>query len=174
MSFLSNSRLFIRALEPEDLDVLYRWENDTDIWRYGSSIKPYSRFALEEYIADSVQSILTVKQLRMMIVEKDTDMAVGTLDLYDYDPINLRAGVGILLDSRVRRRGYGKESLEMLHSYSEHFLNIHSHYAYIQKGNTASYKLFYSCGYKKSGLLKDWLKTGSGFADVIIMQRIGY
>ena len=42
----------LRALEPEDLDWLYRIENDEHVWKWGNSNVPYSRYALKKYIAE--------------------------------------------------------------------------------------------------------------------------
>ena len=38
---LENSNIRLRAPEPEDLEILYKWENDTSLWEYGASITPY-------------------------------------------------------------------------------------------------------------------------------------
>jgi diamine N-acetyltransferase len=170
MSFIETDKLYLRALEPEDLDVLYRWENDVALWRYGSSLRPYSKFALREYLADSRQDIIYSRQLRLMIVEKSSGKAAGTIDLYDYDPINLRAGVGILLDAEFREKGYGQDSLAALKRYAARFLHLRTLFAYIPESNAASFKLFSACGFEKSGLLKDWIKTGDGFENVYLMQ----
>ena len=31
-SFLSNDRIYLRAVEPEDMDVMYEMENDPSMW----------------------------------------------------------------------------------------------------------------------------------------------
>ena len=54
---LSNDRVRLRALEPEDLELLYRWENDPELWEVGNTLAPYSRYILKEYIAGSDRSI---------------------------------------------------------------------------------------------------------------------
>ena len=41
----------LRAIEPEDLDLLYRIENDADLWAVGTTNVPYSRYTLHDYIA---------------------------------------------------------------------------------------------------------------------------
>jgi diamine N-acetyltransferase len=168
--FLESERLYLRALEPEDLEVLYKWENDMELWRYGSSLRPYSRYALREYLLESVYDIVRSRQLRLMIIDRTSEMAVGTLDLYDYDPINLRAGVGILIDSAFQGMGYGRESLFMLHRYAVRFLHLHSLFAHVLEGNFASVRLFLSAGYEKTGLLRDWHRTGELFEDVAVFQ----
>ena len=31
-SFLNNDRIYLRAVEPEDLDIMYEMENDPSMW----------------------------------------------------------------------------------------------------------------------------------------------
>ena len=67
LKLLKNNTLQLRAPEPEDLEVLYKWENDTDVWIYGSAMSPYSKYILRQYIADAQTDIFESKQLRYMI-----------------------------------------------------------------------------------------------------------
>jgi diamine N-acetyltransferase len=79
---LSTVRIRLRALEPEDLDFLYRWENDDRLWAFGSTLTPFSKFVLRQYIENSGQDLYEAKQLRLVIVENATNMPIGTIDLY--------------------------------------------------------------------------------------------
>jgi diamine N-acetyltransferase len=172
MAFLESENLLLRALEPEDLDVLYQWENDSELWKYGTTLTPYSKFALRDYLTNSLQDIFHSRQLRLMIVDKKAGNAIGTIDLYDYEPINLRAGIGILLDAAYRNKGLGKEALHLIEEYAFRFLQLKQLYAYVPQSNISSIKLFGKCGYVQSGILKSWLKTRDGFEDVQLMQLI--
>jgi diamine N-acetyltransferase len=172
MSYLENDNLLLRALEPEDLDILYRWENDTELWQYGSTLTPYSKFALRDYLNDSLQGIVSTGQLRLMAIEKESQAVVGTIDLFDYDPIHLRACIGLLVDAPFRHKGYGGEILNLSAEYAFHVLLLNQLYAYIPVSNTSSFNLLCKCGYKEAGLLKSWFKTANGFEDVHLMQRI--
>lgn len=172
MALLENDIILLRALEPEDLDVLYKWENDSTLWNCGSTLTPYSKFALREYLAGSTQDIFQSHQLRLMIVEKSSGKPIGTVDLYDFDPMNLRAGVGILLDADYRNKGYGFHALHLMKEYACRFLLLKQLYAYVPKPNEASYKLFGKSGYEESGLLKSWKKTAEGYIDVYLMQLL--
>ena len=40
----------LRALEPEDLECLYQWENDMDLWEVSDTLTPFSLFTLKKYI----------------------------------------------------------------------------------------------------------------------------
>jgi diamine N-acetyltransferase len=172
MAYLENKNILLRALEPEDLDDLYRWENDSELWKYGSTIAPYSKFALRDYLISSMNDLVQCKQLRLVAVDKKNDKSIGTIDLYDYDPINMRAGIGILLDAAYRRKGFGKEILNLTGEYAFRVLHLKQLFAYISESNVSSFKLFAACGYVQCGLLKSWRKTSGGFENVYVMQLI--
>jgi len=174
MGFLETERITLRALEPEDLDVLYKWENDSRLWQNGSTLTPYSKFALRDYLEKSLQDTISQSgQLRLIVEEKATRIPIGTIDLYDYDPINQRAGIGILLDEEFRKQGYGAETLCLIEDYAFRFLLLTQLYAYVPVSNIPSIKLFEKCGYVHSGVLKSWIKISGGFVDVHLMQLVG-
>lgn len=172
---LENFKLKLRAIEPEDLDVLYKWENDTSQWRNGCTLSPYSKLSLREYINNTLsQDIYESHQLRLMVCLKNEESAViGTVDIYDLDPKNLRAGIGILIDEKYRGQKYASEVLEIIREYAFNFLNLRQLYAYILCDNEISKKLFKKAGYSHVGLLKDWNMTGNNsFKDVLLVQLL--
>ncbi|GHT01709.1 N-acetyltransferase [Bacteroidia bacterium] len=171
MKQLENDTIQLRALEPEDLDTLYRWENDGDLWSHGSTLTPYSKFTLREYLAKQNLNIFQTGQLRLMIAEKLSKMPVGTIDLYEFDSLNGRAGIGILLDTRFRRQGFGEHALQLIANYAFEILHLQQIYAHVPLSNHPSYQLFQKAGYEQSGILKNWIKTIDGFLDVAIMQK---
>lgn len=169
---LENDEILLRALEPEDLDILYEWENDTELWKYGATLAPYSRFALRQYISDAQQDIYQTKQLRLMIELKETKKAIGTIDLYDFDAHNKRAGVGILIDKTHRLLGYGAQALSLIETYGFGFLKLKQLYAFVPVKNQRSVNLFQKVGYVTSGTLESWLSVQQSFEDVLILQLI--
>ena len=171
---LENADILLRAVEPEDLDFLYRCENDTSVWRYGSTTAPYSRFALKQYIADAQTDIYTTKQLRLIICRKDANNEpVGAVDLFDFDPYHLRASVGIVVvGDENRRRGFAAESLQLIIGYSFDFLHLHQLHCAIAADNEPSLHLFEHAGFRRCGLRAEWLRTADGYIDEIEMQLI--
>ena len=174
MSLLENNTIQLRAPEPEDLDTLFRWENDTSLWELGNTLSPYSHFDLKRYIAESGSDIYERKQLRLIIELKETNTAIGAVDLYDFDPHHRRAGIGILVDPAHQKKGLGKSALSLLIDYAFSFIRIHQLYAYIPVTNTPSLRLLEQCGFETMGLLKDWLLTVNGYTDVAIVGSINY
>lgn len=172
MKLLQNEKITLRALEPTDLDVLYRWENDTSLWEIGSSITPYSRKQLWDYIENYDGDIYNARQLRLMIISNASGNAAGTIDLYDFDATNRRAALGILIDPEYSRQGYGSAAVELMLEYSKTTLGIHQIYVYVPVDNKPSIRLFRNCGFKSSGCLRSWLRRSGSYADVAVMQHL--
>lgn len=169
---LSDDTIILRALEPDDLDVLYRWENDTSLWSVGTTIAPFSRKQLWDYIATYDNDLYSARQLRLMIVSRDSGEALGTIDLCDFDPANARMSVGILVDPSHCRRGIATRALRLVTEYAQSTLGLHQLYAYVPAGNRPSLKLFGKCGFRTAGCLRSWLRRSGGYDDVIILQHL--
>ncbi len=167
-----NENIYLRALEPEDLGVLYKWENKTELWEVGATIQPYSRYAIRQYISESVSDIYQTKQLRMMVIEKENQTAVGTIDLYNFDPLHFRIAIGILIDTSFQRKNYASQAIECIEKYVFEHLKLHQIYAFVSVENGASIALFSQSRYEKTGILKDWIAVANGFKDVIVMQKV--
>ncbi len=159
-----------RALEPDDLDFLYALENDSAIWGVSDTLVPVSRHALREYLAHATADFYVVRQLRLVITTEIGSPAVGVVDLFDYDPLHQRAGVGITILAGERRHGYARQALEMLRQYARDVLRLHQVYATVGTDNTASMKLFRAAGFRRVGTRRAWLRTAHGWADAVEWQ----
>ena len=168
---LENEKLRLRAIEPEDLDRLYAWENNSQLWNVGNTRNPFSRFVLRQYIVDSDKDIYENKQLRLMMVSKVTDETVGTVDLFDFDIHNSRIALGLFVDAAFQGKGYAKASLRLVEEYVFNYLKINQLYVHIAETNTASMRMFEQENFEKTGLLKDWIKTTDGFENIVLFQQ---
>jgi len=170
--YLWNERIYLRAVEPEDIDIMYRIENHPAMWEISSFTVPYSRYVLKTYIEQTTNDIYTDKQLRLMIVRQADHVVIGTIDITDFVPLHGHGAVGIAVLKEFRREGYGADALQLLKQYAFDFLHMRQLYAYIPVDNLPSINLFVSCGYEQSGVLKEWLRVESGYKDVLLMQCI--
>jgi len=158
-------------MEPADIDDIYRWENDPAIWAYSFAHQPFSRHALQTFIDDcSLTDIYAARQLRLMA--DDGDRTVGSVDLYDFDPFNQRAAIGIIVDSSCRRQGYATAIIAALEQFALQHLNLHQLYCDVACDNTHSLSLFTHCGYSTCATMRQWLRTPDGWADCQRLQKI--
>lgn len=173
MKLLTGENLHLRAPEPEDLEYLYMWENNPDVWTVSNTITPFSRFTLRNYIETSHLDIYQAKQLRLMIDIKETKRTIGSIDLFDFDPYHSRAGIGILIgDLTQQRKGYASEALDILIEYCFSTLALKQLYCNISKDNYNSISLFQKKEFVQCGEKKDWLKTPNGWQNELMFQLL--
>ncbi len=172
MTLLCNDKLRLRPLEPEDLDTLYKWENNPDLWIQGNTLAPYSRFALREYIAHAHHDIYELRQLRLLIEQIDDKVVVGIADLFDFEPHNRRAALGLYIDTPYQHAGIGRMALQLMVNYAFSFLQLHQVYVHIQTTNIPCLMLFRKFGFSSVGILREWAQTPDGFKDVEIFQLL--
>ncbi|MBC7439584.1 MAG: GNAT family N-acetyltransferase [Flavobacterium sp.] len=173
MITLKGKNLFLRALEPNDLEFIYAIENDESVWEISHTQTPYSRFLVRQYLENAQQDIYEAKQLRLAICENNDDNAIGLIDLFDFDPKNNRAGIGILIkNTENRNHGIGTEALDLLIKYAFYNLNLNQLYANIDTENVGSLKLFTNFGFQKIGIKKQWNLVNGIYKDEALFQLI--
>lgn len=161
--------VILRAIEPEDLDILYGIENDTHLWNVSVTSVPYSRYTLYDYIANSKNDIYSDRQVRMMI-ENVHHEVIGIVDLINFDPKHLRAEIGIVIEQKYRNQGFAQATINKIKDYALDILHLHQLYAYVNKDNEQSLKLFERCGFSSSAELKDWLFDGKKYHNALLFQ----
>ncbi|NCA80076.1 MAG: N-acetyltransferase [Sphingobacteriia bacterium] len=170
-TYLSNDKITLRALEPEDLEIMFRWENDSEFWKYGSTLEPYSKYLIKQYIAYSDKTIYEKKQLRL-IIELKNKSVVGCIDLFDFDAHHSRAGIGLLIDRNFQHQGFADMALKLLCHYAFSFLQLHQLYAHIPATNAYCLQLFRHNNFSECGIFKEWLHNENAFTDVHVFQKI--
>lgn len=162
------NKIKLRAIEPEDLDLIYSIENDRELWNVGTTNVPYSRFALSQYITGTQNDIYADRQLRLMI-ENDKSETIGIADIMDYDPKHNRAEIGIVIIDKWRRQGFATEAIKQIKDYARKTIHLHKLYAIISRDNDAAIRLFEKAGFTEEAVLKDWLYDGAKYHDAVIM-----
>lgn len=173
MLTLKGETIFLRALEPEDLDFIYEVENNESVWEISNTQTPYSRYLIKQYLENAHQDIYEAKQLRLAICRYEDCEPVGLVDLFEFDPKNNRAGVGIMIQhTEHRNSGIGTETLNLLIQYSFRHLNLHQLFANIDSANEPSLKLFAKFGFKEIGTKKQWNLVDGQYRNETMFQLI--
>jgi diamine N-acetyltransferase len=173
MLTLKGENIYLRALEPNDLEFVYAVENDEAIWNVSNTQTPYSRFLIRQYLENAQQDIYEAKQLRLAICKDEDFPAIGLIDLFDFDPKNNRAGIGILIKAPNHRNiGVGTEALGLLIQYAFSQLNLNQLYANIDTENQPSLTLFANFEFQKIGVKKKWNLVNGKYNDEALFQLI--
>jgi diamine N-acetyltransferase len=167
---MKTDRIYLRLPEISDLNLLYSWENNTELWSISNTSTPFSKETLKHYI-ESVHDIYSEKQIRFMIVNAKTHICVGCIDLFDFDPKNRKAGIGVLIaDENNRKKGLASDALTLVKEYAFKILNINQLYCTIPEDNEKSIALFEKCGFEKQAEFKQWLLVNHIFLNAYFYQ----
>ena len=173
MPTLQAETIYLRALEPEDLSFIYEIENNENIWEVSNTQTPYSLFLIKQYLENAHQDIYEAKQLRLVICKNKDFKAVGLIDLFDFDPRNNRAGVGIIISNETdRNNGIGSQALSLIIDYSFKKLNFNQLFANINPENRASISLFTKFGFQEIGSKKQWNLIDGKYQDENLFQLL--
>lgn len=159
----------LRAIEPEDLDLLYQIENDSSLWDVGTTNVPYSRYTLHDYIATSADDIYADRQVRL-VIDNEAGETVGIVDLVHFDPQHQRAEAGIVILKACRHQGYATAALAELRTYALRVLHLHQLYAVVKSNNAEALQVFQNAGFSEQTVLKEWLFDGRKYHDAHLLQ----
>ena len=169
---LKNERIALRALEPTDLDLILRWENDTELWAVSNTLTPYSRQRVWQYLETYDGDIYASRQLRLIITVAKTGEPVGCIDLTDFDPVNNRAELGMMIAPEHRGKGYADDAIELLKVYATEWLAINQLYIIVADGFEHVARLFELHGFERTATLKKWIRTGRNYRDATLLQYL--
>ncbi len=173
MNALETDLIRLRALEPEDVETLYRWENDTAVWKLSNTAAPFSRYILRRFLENQKYDIYETKQMRLIIESLKSGSPIGAVDLFDIDPFHRRAGVGVLIyDRHDMGQGYASSALQALIRYAFQILQLNQLWCNVLASNTASLNLFKSKGFTVIGLKTEWVRSTDGWLDEYMLQLI--
>ena len=150
-----------------DLEQLILWENNFDNSLFSDNPIFYTKEQIKEFLI-SEQDIFSNAQIRFMI--EFNGSSVGCIDLFDYDMVNSRAGVGIFIDEKFRNMGFGSKALSLIKTICIKDYFISNLYANISSINKASIQLFESAEFTKNGIKEKWIRTENSMLDVWFFQ----
>lgn len=170
---LRDKQIILRAIEPDDIDFLFDLENDMKLWHITQTLVPFSRFDIEQYILSvQKQDPFASGQVRFVISLVGHGQTIGFVDLFSIDPINKRAGIGIVIIEEFRGKNYGDHAIGLIEKYAFEVLNLHQLYCNVEENNSSSFRLFEKHGFTIVGLKKDWNKNNSGWIGEYMLQKI--
>ncbi|MDR1951039.1 MAG: GNAT family N-acetyltransferase [Bacteroidales bacterium] len=175
---MKNEKIILKALEPLDVQTLLKWENNKEIWNISETVEPLSKYKLDTYIKQTLTfDVFGLRQLRLMIrlvIDADLDITepIGTIDLFEFDPIHKHGGIGIMLLKEYQGQGIGKIVLDQFLPYVFEKVQLHSVYANVSETNINSIKLFENYGFSKVAEYKEFLYENNQFVSQLTFQYI--
>jgi ribosomal-protein-alanine N-acetyltransferase len=168
---LDTPRLMLRAWSEADSESLHGAFGDPDSMRFWDSLP--SRDVAETSLRIR-QSLDANPELHcaFAITIQLTNQVVGMVNYHDRRPAQRRLAIGWILLPDQRRQGYAQEAACALIRYCFRTLGANRIEARIEPPNGASLRLADRMGFRREGLMRDWLVVDGMPRDMLMLSLL--
>ena len=165
------SRIYLRALEPEDYKTSILWRRDDEIWEMVGSTKYFVSEAYErKWVEDT---IFNSRDIKLAVCEVGTNKHIGNVYATNIDQTNRSCTTGIMIGNHdYWGRGYGSEAYRLLLDYLFNERNINRVQAYVLESNVASLKMHQKVGYKIEGTLRQSVFKNGRYQNQVLLSLL--
>jgi RimJ/RimL family protein N-acetyltransferase len=170
MSHIEGDRVALRELRKNDIPMIHRWISDPEINRHISwgpfpqTLRSTERFVEAQLEGEDPLNRTLVISLR----EEGED--IGTTGCFNIDWRNRCAELAIVIgETTYLGRGYGREAVELLLTFSFDELDLHRIYLRVLDFNHRAIRTFRECGFVEEGRLRETLFRDGAYRDILIM-----
>ena len=157
----------LRKPNQTDFNNLLNWENNIKNTIYTDQPIFYTKNQVRKFL-NSNHDLFLNNQIKLII--QNEDLALGCIDLFDYDMINSRAGIGVFIDEKYRNQGVAFKAINLLKVMSSKQFLIAQLYANIVSTNQKSINIFEKSGFIRNGVKENWIRNENSFVDVFFYQ----
>lgn len=163
------SRIYLRALEPEDYKTSIKWRKDDEIWGMVGSPKYFVSEAYEKkWVEDT---IFNSRDIKLAVCEVGSNNYIGNVYATDIDQTNRSCTTGILIGNHdYWGHGYASETYHLLLDYLFNERNINRVQAYVLESNVASIKMHQKVGFVIEGTLRKSVYKNGKYQDQVLLS----
>jgi RimJ/RimL family protein N-acetyltransferase len=171
MSTIHGERIRLRAAEREDVNKFCVWVNDPEVTRHLSLYLPMSRVDEENWFDAMSKREQSEKTLVIEIRDGDGWKMIGNCGVFDIDPVNRLAELGIMLGEKDEwNKGYGTETMSLLLRHCFDTLNLNRVYLHVYAENLRAKRAYEKAGFVEEGRLREAVYKHGKYDDVIVMS----
>lgn len=167
---LIGNKVVLRAWAQEDLPALQVLRNDF----------PLQRQLMAQPKGNSLEQVRTwlnartqaVDAVFFILADKTSHQALGYVQLLDINPLHGTSRLGICIGPQAQGRGCGSETLILLADYAREVFGLRKITLEVLADNDGAIRLYARLGYREVGRWLQHFHTGSGYADVVLMEKL--
>lgn len=159
----------LRAVEPDDWQQFFAWDEDTEYGRYTWQIPfPRSREATQKWTTEQAAAKPQNDEFRLCI-ETLNGQFVGTINTHDCDPRVGTFEYGIVIDRQHQRHGYATEAVQLVLTYFFKELRYQKVSVIVYDFNVESLALHEKLGFQHEGRLRRMGFSNGRYFDYILL-----
>lgn len=138
----TNKKFYLRAVEENDIDLLFAWANDPEVRKNAFHTEPIPYETHQKWFQNLMQDDT---QVQYIFMADDKPAGQIRLNLSEEEAV-----IDYSIAPDMRGRGYGKVMLGLVREEVERtYPFIRTLIGKVKKGNPASAKCFAACGYEE-------------------------
>lgn len=153
-----------------DVPFMLEIENDKRYWHLSGTTELFAEEDMRNFITTSTANLHHDKQGRFVIFDIASKQRAGLIDVFEFDALNRRAGIGVFIMEDLRCKGLAGDALRVLLQYLFEVLKLHQVWVHVLPDNEASLKLFTAAGFEITSTKKEWVFFNNKFHDEVLMQ----
>ena len=166
--FLIGKRVYLRALEKEDLIYIRKWSNDPEIRKLTGEVASISQADADRFL-ERIYNDNTRKWF--VIVIKENDRVIGEAGLLRMFHAWRTTDISIIIGEKdAWGKGYGTEAILLLIDYVFRRLNFHRVAIGVVSFNEKAIHFWEKVGFKKEGIQRDGYYYNHKYHDFVMMS----
>ena len=166
--FLIGKRVYLRALEKEDLIYIRKWSNDPEIRKLTGEVASISQADADRFL-ERIYNDNTRKWF--VIVIKENDRVIGEAGLLRMFHAWRTTDISIIIGEKdAWGKGYGTEAILLLLDYAFRRLNFHRVAIGVVGFNEKAIRFWEKIGFKKEGIQRDGYYYKHKYHDFVMMS----
>lgn len=158
--------LLLRPLEDTDIERLHELLNNSHNQQLvGGSVAPMSKSQTMEWL----QAKRSAGDTYQFAIETTGEFC-GYIQLAATNRVDGNATLGINILNQFQGRGLGRLAIQRMHEFAKHRLLLRKIILHVRSDNDSAINLYIKLGYQQAGILKQHIRTVSGYVDLKIME----
>lgn len=170
---ISGAKVYLRAIEPEDLDLLMVWRNQPNFRKYFREYREINSVMQKKWFEGIVLN--DKNTLMFSIVLQETGELIGCCGLCYINWIHRYAELSLYIgyqNAYIDDNGCAEEACDLLFKYAFDELDLHKVWAEIFDFDEKKTKLFQKLGMEMEGKLRDNYYYDGTWHDSLIWSRL--
>jgi RimJ/RimL family protein N-acetyltransferase len=166
---LKGERVTLRAIEREDLPLLWAHNNDLDVELAGGGDPPMPQ-SLARLQAEFDQNAAKGGRDGATFGIEVGGKLIGGCGLFGFSETDRTAELGIGIgDKAYWNQGYGREAVGMLLEYAFRLRNWRRVWLRVWGHNERAIRSYHACGFVEEGRLRDHVWSAGAYYDLVLM-----
>lgn len=169
---LHGTSVYFKALSLEDAEEIHAYASNENVSRFIGWKLMKNIDETHAHIEKMISQESEKTHVYASVVLQSTDEIVGTMILFNFDPIANYGEIGYVFHQKHWGKGYGTEATALACNYAFKNLKLHKLQARVVDANIPSFKVLEKNGFELEGRLKDHYYIDGKYYDCLWYGKI--